>query len=556
MDNLFADSTKFKKIDSDPTHTRLRTLQRYLNTIKKRGEINVDDHKLMRPKNAKPARAHGLPKTHKVFETVPKFRPIIDTIGSTHYKVGKYLTNLLQPLTVNDYTLKDSFDTASKIRDIPKELFHEGYVFASFDVTSLFTNVPLQRTINVIIDRIYNKAEIETTLKKSTLKKLIKDTCTKTVFSCNNQLYEQIDGVSMGSSMGPLLANIIMTELENTVIKKLVDDGTIKFYGRYVDDTLVVVKPDDISKIHDELNKFDKNIQFTVDTFENETPHFLDIEISPDGLSIFRKDTNTGQYTNFNSYTCWNHKSAWIRSLVVRAYRICSKNKLKRELFNIRRFASWNSFPLFTCNRLIEKTLSKLDKNDESDTTTDENTFTVWLKIPYLGDCGQNLVKSLERKLRRNLKKDKRLVFKSSFSTSKVSMFANNKDKTPMMSKSNVVYRFQCPGCSAEYIGKTDRNLQERCMEHSYRKDSAICNHLLSCQFFNDINKMLLFDQKPLNKKEQKEYFMNTISNNIKIIDSSEKWNILLIKEAIYIKKHCPILNNGLKASRDLYLFT
>ena len=233
---LFADSTKFKKIDSDPTHTRLRTLQRYLNTIKKRGEINADDHKLMRPKNAKPARAHGLPKTHKVFETVPKFRPIIDTIGSTHYKVGKYLSTLLQPLTVNDYTLKDSFDTATKIRNIPKELFHEGYVFASFDVTSLFTNVPLQRTINVIIDRIYNKAEIETTLKKSTLKKLIKDTCTKTVFSCNNQLYEQIDGVSMGSSMGPLLANIIMTELENTVIKNLVDNGTIKFYGRYVDE--------------------------------------------------------------------------------------------------------------------------------------------------------------------------------------------------------------------------------------------------------------------------------------------------------------------------------
>ena len=66
---------------------------------------------------------------------------------------------------------------------------------------------------------------------------------------------------------------------------------------------------------------------------------------------------------------------------------------------------------------------------------------------------------------------------------------------------------------------------------------------------------MLLFDQKPLNKKEQKEYFMNTITNNIKIIDSSEKWNILLIKEAIYIKKYSPILNNGLKASRDLYLF-
>ena len=53
----------------------------------------------------------------------------------------------------------------------------------------------------------------EPPLKKSTLKKLLLDTCTKTAFSFNNQLYEQVDGVSMGGSLGPLLANIIMVEL-------------------------------------------------------------------------------------------------------------------------------------------------------------------------------------------------------------------------------------------------------------------------------------------------------------------------------------------------------
>ena len=51
---------------------------------------------------------------------------------------------------------------------------------------------PLQRTLEIIVDRIYNKKLIDTHLKKSTLRKLIRDTCTKTAFSCNNQLYEQI----------------------------------------------------------------------------------------------------------------------------------------------------------------------------------------------------------------------------------------------------------------------------------------------------------------------------------------------------------------------------
>ena len=74
------------------------------------------------------------------------------------------------------------------------------------------------------------------------LKKLTKDTCSKTVFSPNNKLQQQIDGVSMGSSLGLLLANIIMTEVEKTIIKKFLDDRMLLFYGRYVDDTLVVIK--------------------------------------------------------------------------------------------------------------------------------------------------------------------------------------------------------------------------------------------------------------------------------------------------------------------------
>ena len=52
--------------------------------------------------------------------------------------------------------------------------------------------------------------------QESTLRKLILDTCTKTVFSCNNKLFEQTDGVSMGGSLGPVLANIIMTKFERS----------------------------------------------------------------------------------------------------------------------------------------------------------------------------------------------------------------------------------------------------------------------------------------------------------------------------------------------------
>ena len=127
------------------------------------------------------------------------------------------------------------------------------------DVEFPFTNVPLQRTLKIIVDRIYNKKPVKTELRKSTLCKLIRDTCTKTVFSCNNKLYEQSDGVSMGGSLGPVLANIyIMTQFEQETVNKLINQGMIAFHCRYVDDALLVIKRNTINTILEHFHKFDR----------------------------------------------------------------------------------------------------------------------------------------------------------------------------------------------------------------------------------------------------------------------------------------------------------
>ena len=123
-------------------------------------------------------------------EHLPSFRPIIDTIGTTHYEVGKYLCELLTPLASKEFSLKDSFDAADRIRHLPKNYREQGYKLVSFDVVSLFTNVPLQRKINIILDCVYKNKEISTTLKRScTLKKVLLETCTKTAFQFNNTFY-------------------------------------------------------------------------------------------------------------------------------------------------------------------------------------------------------------------------------------------------------------------------------------------------------------------------------------------------------------------------------
>ena len=206
----------------------------------------------MRPGNARRTKATGLPKIDKQLNNLPSFRPAIDTTGSAHYLGVKFLPNSLEPLIVNQFTFDDSFDAARRIKNIPKELLDYRYKNVPFDAVSLFTNVPLRKN-----DRL-----IKTNLKKRSLKKLLIDACTKTLFIFNNKIYEQKDGVSMGSPLGSVLANIIMTELEEKVIKKFVDNGTIKFYSRYVDDTLLVIKTKNTDGIDQALNKFDKKLRF------------------------------------------------------------------------------------------------------------------------------------------------------------------------------------------------------------------------------------------------------------------------------------------------------
>ena len=380
----------------------------------------------------------------------------------------------------------------------------------------------------------------------------MKDTCSKTVFSTNKKLYQQIDGVSMGSSLGPLLANIIMTQLERTIIKNFIDDKILLFYGRYVDDTLVVIKKEHLQLVHNTLNSFDKNLKFTVDLFDNVVPHFLDTEIHPDGLSIYCKDTNTGQYTHFDSYSPWRYKMSWISSLVHRAVKICSDNKLRRELARIKDLVAWNGFPKRVGQAIVKNKLKRLNPvNNIINSENNTDVETIWINIPYLGNTGDQLLQTLKRKLKRHLINDVR--FKVIQLTQKFSYYTNMKDQISKLMKSYVVYRFNCPSCNKRYIGKTERNLCTRTEEHaSTDKDSAIYNHLRTCTNHNHLKGLFSFGNDSFN-----EIQLDTteVQNNTEIIDSAHNWNILLLKEALLIKQKNPELNNGIKASKDLQLF-
>ena len=105
------------------------------------------------------ARLYGKAKTHKFNFTKDitrdnlKFRPIIDQTGTYTYKTAQIIGEYLRPLSRNEYTINDTQQFADSIKNLPPLPQDEECV--SYDIESLFTNVPLQETIDYIIDEIY-----------------------------------------------------------------------------------------------------------------------------------------------------------------------------------------------------------------------------------------------------------------------------------------------------------------------------------------------------------------------------------------------------------------
>ena len=164
----------------------------------------------------------------------------------------------------------------------------------------------------------------------------------------------------------------------------------------------------------------------------------------------------------------------WISSLAHRAVKICSDNKLRRELARIKDLVAWNGFPKRVGQAIVKNKLKCLNPdNNINNSENNTDVETIWINIPYLGDTRDHLLQTLKRKLKRHLINDVR--FKVIQSTQKFSYYTNMKDQISKLMKLYVVYQFKCPGCDKRYIGKTERNLCTRTEEHaSTDKDNAI----------------------------------------------------------------------------------
>ena len=125
----------------------------------------------------------------------------------------------------------------------------------------------------------------------------------------------------------------------------------------------------------------------------------------------------------------------------------------------------------------------------------------------------------------------------------------------PEYLKSHIVYEFCCPACNSKYIGKADRNICTCVQEHSgLDKKSLVYNHLLECEHFNYV--VNLHSLLPTSNLVEYLEHVKIAVYNTKIIDNNQNWIELCFLESLRIKWKKPKLNYGIKATKELVLFS
>ena len=137
----------------------------------------MEQCKDLNPSGSRPGIMYGLAKVHRIVTGgLPSFRTILSAIGTPTYKLAKFLVPILEPLTTNEYAIKDSFTFAEELQSFDSKL-----VMASFNIGSLFTNIPLQETIDLCVENLFQDRTHVDNLSKDSFRELLTTTMSESL---------------------------------------------------------------------------------------------------------------------------------------------------------------------------------------------------------------------------------------------------------------------------------------------------------------------------------------------------------------------------------------
>ena len=361
---------------------------------------------------------------------------------------------MLSELTKNKYVSKDSSEFAKNFREQNPDLF-----MASFDIDSLFTNLPLEETIDICVKKLFGRKKKYQGFSKDLFRQLLCFAIKDSSFVSNGTYYEQRDGVAMGSPLGPTLANICMFYWEEIWIKKCPAQFQHIYYNRFMDAKFVLFSSSDhVLKFHKYINSRHKNMTFTYEIEENNSLAFLDVLVTREEnvcTSLYRKPTFSGLYSNFESSMPISYKKGLIYTILHRAFVLCCDwNKFHSEVCFLKNILQKNLFPGHSMDRCIMIFLDRIFIVKDAVITVPKKEVRICL--PFLGKQSFEIRKKHCKFVSLHFPQCKlQVIFNSN---NRLRNFFSFKDKIPLSVRSHVPYRYTCDCCKTIDIGKARRH--------------------------------------------------------------------------------------------------
>jgi len=418
----------------------------------------------------------------------------------------------------------------SRIKPVKLEDNHK---LVSFDVTSLFTNVPITPLLEAL--EILFKSNGYDDDETKTLLELCNLCVSNNLFLFNNKVYELTEGLPMGSSLSPIFSNIFMDFLETKLNENPFFKRVVAFYCRYVDDIFCIINGsrEDINSLLEIMNSLFPTIKFTVEHETNGKLPFLDLFIAREHdkliWKIYEKDSKSHNIIPNFSYHTYPQKMAFFHSSFHRILTyLYTENEILTEKNKVIDIGIQHGYKREKLEHIFNKMEGKMKKKTSIALL---NTEKVQKEKPI-----GNIIFTKTRYMNSNTKhflRDNgyRILEKPG---KKIKNILNDYKKTNTSDPfyESGIYQIQCEDCNKRYIGQTYRTIKQRCREH------------LNSVNMGDANYRKSWDDVVKKSKEDKSGFLNHIAHNChstswssaQVIETSDPKSLDL-KETFHIQQ-------------------
>ncbi|XP_035433679.2 uncharacterized protein LOC118265073 [Spodoptera frugiperda] len=420
-------------------------------------------------------------------------QPIVRQINSPTYNLARHVAQVLQPFVEQSANfVKDSRHFVEIIKDIKLE---PNDIMVNLNVQALFSNISIMECLNIVQNKL------ESNRMSSDYMQLLRNLLTGNCFLFQDKCYLQIDGLTMGNPVTPILANLWMEYFEAKVLRQ--DPNIIKVWKRNVDEIFCIFtgSQQDIERYIMNLNSIHANMKFTYKMETDRTLAFLGIELSvrADGTlshGVYWKSTAAARFPNATSHHHPRLLQSKITSLKTRLHDLCDSEHLEQELNNLYKVLPKNGYQMNRCFKQLKKCGQPQRKRQP-------------IYLSYIQGVTDKIGSLLVRKYSIPTIYQRGTTIKQLLS----------KPKNDLRLQKPGIYKIKC-SCGMYYIGRTGRPIATRFKEHKAAlknkeiKKSAIAEHVL--------------DSGP----------GHSIEDRVEVISNDPRDHSRKVRETIEIRKH------------------